>query len=81
MKNVSEMNNGSLHSIILCFLSIVQFLLRLILQIFPPVVLEEPDMKKNDLFAVVIVEPENFLRVKPRAPRLPDATSVRHDHM
>lgn len=57
MKNVSEMNNGSLYSIILCFLNIVPplaFPLKFFLSCLE-VVLEGGDMKKNDFFAEVIV--------------------------
>ena len=67
MKNVSEMNNGSLHSIILCFLNIVESSSSALSSKFfspPPLpsphlarmkFLVEGDMKKNYLFTAVIV--------------------------
>lgn len=58
MKNVSEMNNGSLYSIIFCFLNIVPplaFPLKKFSLSCLEVVLEGGDMKKNYLFTVVIV--------------------------
>lgn len=66
MKNVSEMNNGSLYSIIFFFLNIVPplaFPLKKLSLSCLEVVLEGGNMKKNYLFTVVIVDLRIFFLV------------------